>query len=289
MDSTNFLNKKCSTKKKLYKYNKYYNKNFNYFENNTGSVSNLALLSSIEVLNSLIIRYSNIIDNLNSLNIIVQIYIYRDNLIYGYIGNKYYLSENVFGLKRIKDITANIRNRAKINNNINNFKNNNKINTHDYLKVLLTNDVYSDLNPELQQLCFPFNIQSENILYKVFTNDNLKGSESHLSLYYKDFSLQRIYIIKNQIHEILNVSVDMLIDYFISTDHVAKGVCVTTKSLTKLAMYHISVNDYSKAYLVIIDIEKMLYNSKKKGIKDICFNIRIKEIKYELLNRINNM
>lgn len=232
--------------------------------------SNLAFLSAIEIQSSLKMRYIELVEYLFRKGIIFDFYIYHDTNIYGYIGAEGNITQNIFGFK-----------------NLNKIKNTDTCydGTVNYLGVYLTNDVFEDLHFELQNLCLPFNIYDEIIYYKLFSNNMLYGIEAddeYAQQFKEEFSLPRVYLIRNHVKELSKVSFDILLQMLVSTNHIAQNLNLTVKSLSKLSFHYILQNNLKKAYEVILDTLTLM---KKEKVIDEFYISNMLRIRDEIIKR----
>ena len=159
------------------------------------------------------------------------------------------------------------------------------------MAIIVTSEVYNELNSELQVLCFPYEITDNNIYYKIYyhglfqdeentTLFSIKNENHNLN---KDFNIERIVEIKNLITKLANEDFDSLIDYIFLNNNLTSHVNLTMKSLTKLAFHQVLCEDYLRVLEILDDIF-ILINQEEVYDKD--FYCKMKQLKETIQQKI---
>jgi hypothetical protein len=200
--------------------------------------------------------------------------ILNDNFIYGYQGTQYTRLNQVIYSNKYNKISSYL-----------------KKETFSDLAVIVSSDVYNELNTDLQILCFPYEITDHNIYYKVYNNvlPQHEDNSSIISLKHdnealnKEFNIERIVEIKNLISKLANDDFDSLIDYIFVNNTLTSHVNLTMKSLTKLAFHQLISEDYMKVLEILDDIFILI---NQEGTYDKDFYCKMKQLKETIQQKV---
>ncbi len=218
-------------------------------------------MSAIEFMSDLVLKFKKLNEDLKKENIKINMSLLSGTFQYGYIGTS----------QRI--------NQVLINKEINIID---KYLSKEYLSevsLLISQEAYKNLHPDLQILCFPYEIL-EDIYYKVYCPevydpDIVFENSLHVEeeIYSSEFNLERIGKFREKIKNTIRIDFELLLDNIYSTNHITQNANPSLKTLTKLAFHYLLTKDYKNVHEILDDICSVI--TSEKGVdRDYLFKIK---------------
>ena len=154
--------------------------------------------------------------------------------------------------------------------------------------LIISSSIYDNLHRDLLIFCYPFDIFKRDLFYKLYSESSFldqQPEENEEYVYQREFNINRVSSMKNQISEILKYNFEILIELLYSTLHVAKNVNGTIKSLTKLAFHYLIINKYRKVNDILTDMLRELI--KQEGYDQV-FYMRMRFLKLQISKKLND-
>ena len=230
--------------------------------------ADLAFLCAIEFASTLILKFPNLLIDLIRFNIKISIALISDTFIYGYVGTPTSSISQFLYSKKIKNIQEYLVSYYTI------YIIKNKEHFSE-IPVIITPEVYKELNIDLQRLVFPYDVTSDSIYYKLFyTEVNGNNEEDEEAIFLEEFNINRILAMREQTGILANSDFDELIDLLFSTNHLSQGVNSTLQSLTKLLYHNYLLCDFDKVLEILEDIFYIISGSYNSTDKDFYFKMK---------------